>query len=152
MTIEASEALGHRAVATKWFRWMPGMRAIRTLFGPGVTAARCEADDEASYDDEGEVVPGWTPDVYAANVGGQTLPGIGPWLPDLADPATLGCLLALVREAWGPVCDGVVVVESDGPRGGFFVVTEHDGSVQRFKCVGGTRSERLVAALEAAPQ
>jgi hypothetical protein len=25
----------------------------------------------------------------------------GGGLPDLSDPATLGCLLALVREAWG---------------------------------------------------
>lgn len=25
----------------------------------------------------------------------------GDWLPDLSDPPTIGCLLALVREAWG---------------------------------------------------
>ena len=27
--------------------------------------------------------------------------GLGDFLPDLDDPATLGCLLHLVREAWG---------------------------------------------------
>ena len=27
--------------------------------------------------------------------------GLGDFLPDLSDPATIGCLLHLVREAWG---------------------------------------------------
>ena len=32
--------------------------------------------------------------------GERSIPPLGA-LPDLTDPATLGCLLALVREAWG---------------------------------------------------
>lgn len=70
-------------------------------------------------------------------------------VPDLTDPATLGCVLALVREAWGrpdlymrriwrndllawqPDCVGI-------PDGLLFVY-------------GATEAEALVLALEAAP-
>ncbi len=64
-------ALSRRAVACKGWRWMPGMRTVR--------------DDGHGFH------IGCT--VAASKVKPE-------WLPDLQDPATLGCLLALVREAW----------------------------------------------------
>ena len=70
-------------------------------------------------------------------------------LPDLSDPATLGCLLALVREAWGDpgasagICDDLYwEVGGVLPGGG-------RGS---FEFHGATEAEALVAALEAAPR
>lgn len=77
------EALARRAVACPRWRWMPGMR---TLAGSRVTVV----EDEGAYI---LVLPtGW---------GQQILPD-DPGLPDLTDPATLGCILALVRKAHGP--------------------------------------------------
>ena len=64
--------LARRAVACKGFRWMPGMR-WRT------------EDDRGRLDD-------FQPEYMGRPPGA---------LPDLDDPATLGCLLALVREARG---------------------------------------------------
>ena len=67
----------------------------------------------------------------------------GGGLPDLTDPATIGCLLALVREAWG------------SPHA---YVGHSDKWVAAFCCeVGGrafastTEAAALVAALEVAP-
>jgi hypothetical protein len=59
-------------------------------------------------------------------------------LPDLTDPATLGCLLALVREAWGRPGAVCACIPSDA----------------LWRCCGeygATEAEALVAALEAAP-
>lgn len=74
--------------------------------------------------------------------------------PDLSDPATVGCLLALVREAWGKPngqmrFDGVC---GSASRGWYYYWTANDGSVG-----GGlhwyslTEAEALVVALETAP-
>lgn len=69
--------------------------------------------------------------------------------PDLDDPATLGCLLALVREAWSEPAVHIawrgiaecwrVWITLDGGKGGSRVFTRP------------TEAEALVAALESAP-
>ena len=76
-----SEAMARRAVACKGWRWMPGMRAV----SPSGKHWRVWSDTRSVYEPEGcmDSAPAeWSKDV-----------------PDLTDPATLGCLLALVREA-----------------------------------------------------
>jgi hypothetical protein len=73
------EDLGRRAVACKHWRWMEGMQVEPLRFRVvWLTEDMIGESDQVSYF--------WknVPDLY----------------PDLSDPATLGCLLALVREAW----------------------------------------------------
>lgn len=105
--------LGKRAVACKSWRWMPGMR-WRT------------EDDRGRLDDFQPEYMGRPPDA----------------LPDLTDPATLGCLLALVREAWGP--DHILETRQFRTFGEVYV-----GEGRCF--VHPTLAEALVAALEVAP-
>ena len=76
--------LGRRAVACKGWRWMPGMLT----------------------DDGQRVLHADGGSMFAGVGSGHDADGYGPFesrnmLPDFRDPATLGCLLALVREAWG---------------------------------------------------
>jgi len=69
-------------------------------------------------------------------------------LPDLTDPATRGCLLALVREAWGDSEMHMAL----GAKGWVWLT----GESRVYDVVipinaGETEAEALVAALEAAP-
>ena len=112
MTQEQMIELARRVVACRGWRWMPGMRTINgrrlaVVFGASRTAAvLCDLRDDANSDTE--------------DLQGE--------LPDLNDPATLGCLLALVREA----------------TTAYASLTFEPGYLH-------TEVENLVAALEASP-
>ena len=118
-------ALARRALACKGWRWMDGMRAY-------------DADGRCSFRlTESSGLPGHPDPVVDDG-----------WSPDLSDAATRGCLLALVREAWGepllcavPVDDGLWMVPSIG----------HGGLPSPIGIrYARTEAEALVAALEAA--
>jgi hypothetical protein len=89
---EEQIALARRAIACPKWRWMPGMRAVAVRPAPLEPVCSRVPDDPR----------GWTP-----------YPGA---LPDLTDPATLGCVLALVREAWDDECLCILPVDY-GPGG-----------------------------------
>jgi hypothetical protein len=138
---EEQIALARRAVACKGWRWMPGM-AIGGLIltsthglvvAPHGRVLAMRDDDgmqmvsasEYPYDNEG------VPEYLWADL---------THIPDLTDPATLGCLLALVREAWNDAKVHVLYVDG----------------LYRWECAdrhnvhgsGMTEAEALVDALE----
>jgi hypothetical protein len=69
MNEEKLQSLGQRVVRCRYWRWLPGML---TLTGHRVSNEDAETDEPTLFDDD---------------------------LPDLSDPATVGCLLARVRFA-----------------------------------------------------
>ena len=137
MTKQTSvEELGRRAVACKHWRWMPGM-----LVRMGDRSLRCDVVDLGRPAKSGSKTIG-----SIAIEEWEYLIGTEPTVPDLSDPATLGCLLALVEEAYG-ACD----LNGRGHPSdlGFthrVYPYDHDACFE-----GKTRAEALVAALEAAP-
>ena len=107
--------LGMRATACRAWRWMPGMIALSQY---RVTDQDAETDEPTP----------WVDDV-----------------PDLTDPATLGCVLALVREAWKE--EDMGAFRYDDKR---WCVEYTLGERQHRAFYGATEAEALVAALEAA--
>jgi hypothetical protein len=113
------EQLARRAVACKHWWWMPGMLAIMPEDRDGSARPERVSDDE------------WLPAMDS--------------FPDLLDPATLGCLLALVRDAHR---DPRMFVEAYSP---FRDKWRCMGVSFSSEWVGPSEAEALVAALEAAP-
>lgn len=77
----------------------------------------------------------------------------GAFVPDLSDPATRGCLLDLVREAWAQPEISTRYSEYRETGGQWDVPTpvDKDGLRNILFFSGKTEAEALVAALEAAP-
>jgi hypothetical protein len=91
MTDHDSIELARRAVASKHWRWLPGMRYCEPYRVP----AWSEEPRFLRMVDGHEDPP--------ADAEARTQAQYSGCVPDLTDAATLGCLLQLVREAWG--CD-----------------------------------------------
>ena len=138
--------LARRAIAAPGWRWMPGMR----VFGgelvldvrPGhlmLAQLNRWRDDPRAYQ--------WI-----------TIRGPAPadlQLPDLDDPATLGCLLAIVREAWDDPELHATLDTAASSRVWicWLRADDDDDSDDGWVSLsdGRTEAEALVAALEAAP-
>jgi hypothetical protein len=121
--------LAKRAIACKNWIWMPGMR---TQSGLRVVVT-WEAYNTAS------VLSDQIDDARSEGV------SLAKELPELTDSATLGCLLALVREAWGMPTGITVTYSSDeGSWGVSWSGATHGGWCGR----GKTEAEALINALE----
>lgn len=75
------------------------------------------------------------------------------WVPSMNDPATLGCLLALVREAWEPHRGSDYIASTMHTGSGWGVGARYgsEGLAAIALPTHETEAEALVVALEAAP-
>jgi len=119
--LENLEELERRAIACKRWRWMPGMR-----YQVGGTVGRL-TDSQCK----------------------GKLPLVAETMPDLTDPATLGCLLALVREAHG--APAAYFMGSVNNQWVVHHFTEPEAYWKSLTKWQPTEAEALVAALEVAP-
>lgn len=73
------------------------------------------------------------------------------WLPDLTDPATLGCLLALVREAWGDPTAMVSPIKGCDGSCDSWVCYVYPCEDRERRYLAASEPACLIAALAAAP-
>ena len=173
--------LARRLIQCRHFRWMPGMgvtsmhvyewewmeEGYRTAGRPMLFSDAFRSPDAfwsgchqrpvrgiVSEEAElGEVfVVRWLHPLSGCNewdVWGHALPP--DILPDLDSPATLGCLLAMVRSAWGDPCALVCYIHPDDDNERGYWCLEKAWANADDSTDGATEAEALIAALEAAP-
>ena len=118
--------LARRAVACNGWRWVRGMlrQDDYRYIGSGVWARWSDVHSLTT----------------ALHAPGQ--------LPDLADAATQGCIIALLDEAYG---EWWAEPPASPNKRGRWAVYVWNGYLTRRIATGATRTEALIAALEAAP-
>lgn len=137
--------LKRRAIACKHWRWMPGMLAL----------------DSCNEEHPARVIDGCRSVIYEDN-DGAVHDGVVSRsdVPDLTDPATLGCILALVRQCFDHAViwtsrdctvdaldpDSFCMDETEGWSVCIGSVDDYVGEIGR----GATEAEALIVALEAA--
>ena len=142
------QILGRRARRCAGWRWMPGMHVIRPRLG-GAGGMGITPTHYRLVDGGGWPVPHEWGLIDIAKISDDTM-----LVPDLRDPATLGCLLALVRDA---VNDPALCIVSYHVGHGRWqkVVWSVDATDQQWQQKHRlfdlpSEAEALVAALEAA--
>lgn len=120
MTRPDLKELGLRAVACKNWRWMPGMCVFGTSVQPSA----------------------WVGKIRLTELHEKPVQLRDPW-PDFSDPATLGCLLALVRERWQLPLRTPGTCPGDDGHPDFYTMRIYEEDAQ-----GDTEAECLVNALE----
>jgi hypothetical protein len=130
--METNEELALRVVKDMYWRWLPGMLdedGNRWLQRPtyGWKGLVCTADGRVET---------------------RVLDEADPLLPDLSDPATIGCLRSLVDQAWG---DTVNVYREAGGHWRAAMADCRGVADGALSFYAYTEAEALVLALEAAP-
>ena len=139
-----SDELAKRAVAV--FKWAPGMRGQGSIYWKKTTAP---------YRGRIDVMEGRPCVIVRRILARGTCEAIffaeDP-VPDIADPATIGCMLAQVREAWGnermhPAWTDEHVIHEDGGCTGEWYMEYSLVDDNSYD----TEAEAIIAAMEALP-
>jgi len=114
--------LAKRLVSLKNWTWIPGMLAWRKTHRNEWVQVRCVEGLGAHTElADPKVLERTTSKTLIMEAGHTVVDGwhrVEDLLPDLTDPATIGCLIFLVRQAWGdPTISTAATREKDGLRG-----------------------------------